>query len=113
MLYALLTTQFGKRSFRQSVDLFHKTFYDAFPDIATIAALWIICGMLIICGQLPAVQKVLNPVFGPLLPHTRLAASLFFAALAPLAIYRGPSVSPDGPSLGVAIDAFLAYLMVP
>ena len=46
--------------------------------------------MLIICGQLPAVQKVLNPVFGPLLPHTRLSASLFFAALAPLAIYRGP-----------------------
>ena len=57
------------------MDLFHKTFYDAFPDIATIAALWIICGMLIICGQLPAVQKVLNPVFGPLLPHTRLSAS--------------------------------------
>jgi H+/gluconate symporter-like permease len=92
ILYAILATQFGKRSFRGSVDLFHKTFYDAFPDIATIAALWIICGMLIICGQLPAVQKVLNPVFGPLLPHTRLAASLFFAALAPLGIYRGPLV---------------------
>jgi H+/gluconate symporter-like permease len=90
ILYALLSTQFHKRSFRQSVDLFHKTFYDAFPDIATIAALWIICGMLIICGQLPAVQKVLNPVFGPLLPHTRLTAAIFFAALAPLAIYRGP-----------------------
>jgi len=88
--YALLSTQFGKRTTRQSVDLFHKTFYDAFPDIATIAALWIICGMLIVGGQTPAVQKVLNPVFGPLLPHTRLTASIFFALLAPLAIYRGP-----------------------
>jgi len=92
ILYALVSTHFGKRRIRQSIDLFHKTFYDAFPDIATIAALWIICGMLIICGQLPAVQKVLNPVFGPLLPQTRLAAAIFFAALAPLAIYRGPLV---------------------
>jgi len=89
-VYALVSTQFGKRTTRESVDLFHKTFYDAFPDIATIAALWIICGMLIVGGQLPAVQKVLNPVFGPVLPGTRLGASIFFAVLAPLAIYRGP-----------------------
>ena len=43
--FALVTTQ-GQRTVRATVDLFHKTFYDAFPDIATIAALWIICGML-------------------------------------------------------------------
>ena len=89
-VYALASTQHGKRTTRESVDLFHRTFYDAFPDIATIAALWIICGMLIVGGQLPAVQKVLNPVFGPILPHSRLAVTIFFAALAPLAIYRGP-----------------------
>jgi len=89
-VFALLSTQFGHRTLSESVDLFHKTFYDAFPDIATIAALWIICGMLIIGGQLPEVQKVLNPVFGPFLPSTRLGAAIFFAALAPLAIYRGP-----------------------
>jgi hypothetical protein len=89
-VYALLSTQFGRRSLRESVDLFHRTFYDAFPDIATIAALWIICGMLIVGGQLPEVQKVLNPVFGPFLPSTRLSAAIFFGALAPLAIYRGP-----------------------
>jgi hypothetical protein len=39
-IYALLSTQFGKRTLRESVDLFHKTFYDAFPDITTIAALY-------------------------------------------------------------------------
>jgi len=89
-VYAILSTQVGRRSFSESVDLFHKTFYDAFPDIATIAALWIICGMLIVAGQLPAVQKVLNPVFGPILPTTRLGVSIFFAALAPLTLYRGP-----------------------
>jgi H+/gluconate symporter-like permease len=88
--YAILSTQFGRRTFSESVDLFHRTFYDAFPDIATIAALWIICGMLIIAGQLPEVQKVLNPVFGTILPSSRFTVTLFFAVLAPLAIYRGP-----------------------
>jgi len=88
--YAILSTQFGHRTFSESVDLFHRTFYDAFPDIATIAALWIICGMLIIAGQLPDVQKVLNPVFGTILPSSRFTVTLFFAVLAPLAIYRGP-----------------------
>jgi len=28
------------RSFQGTWNLFNKTFYDAFPDIATIAALW-------------------------------------------------------------------------
>ena len=99
-VYALVSTQAGNRTSRESVDLFHRTFYDAFPDIATIAALWIICGMLIIGGQLPEVQKVLNPIFGPILPGTRLGAAIFFAALAPLAIYRGPfSVVGTGAAL--------------
>ncbi len=88
--YALMTTHFGQRSLRETIDLFHRAFYDAFPDIATIAALWIICGMLIICGQLPQVQKELSPAFMPFLPRTPLALAIFFAALAPLALYRGP-----------------------
>ncbi len=97
--FALAVTQKG-RSARGTVDLFHKTFYDAFPDIATIAALWIICGMLILAGQLPQVQAVFKPIFGPLLPHNALAISIFFAVLAPLAIYRGPfSVVGTGAAL--------------
>jgi H+/gluconate symporter-like permease len=90
IVYALISTHFGRPSLRESVDLFHRAFYDAFPDIATIAALWIICGMLIVGGQLPQVQKVLSPVFMPFLPKTPVMLSIFFAALAPLAIYRGP-----------------------
>ena len=99
-IYALLSTQFGKRTLRESVDLFHKTFYDAFPDIATIAALWIICGMIIVAGQMPQVQKVLSPIFTPFLPATPLGGAIFFAVLAPLAIYRGPfSVVGTGAAL--------------
>jgi hypothetical protein len=82
------------------VAVFHKAFYDAFPDIATIAALWIICGMLIVAGQLDAVKAVLNPVFSPFIPHGPLGAAIFFALLAPLAIYRGPfSVVGTGAAL--------------
>ena len=98
--YAILATHFGQRKVRESIDLFHRAFYDAFPDIATIAALWIICGMIIVCGQLPEVQKVLSPVFTPFLPRTPLGVTIFFAALAPLALYRGPfSVIGTGAAL--------------
>src|SRR5712691_11556278 len=58
--------------------------------LATIAALWIVCRMLIVAGQLDSVKAVLNPIFSPIIPHTPFQASLFFALLAPLAIYRGP-----------------------
>jgi len=99
IVFALVTTQMG-RSFKQTLDLFHKAFYDAFPDIATIAALWIICGMLIVAGQLDAVKAVLNPVFSPFIPHNPFQAAVFFALLAPLAIYRGPfSVVGTGAAL--------------
>jgi Mg2+/citrate symporter len=88
--YALLSTHFGKRTWRETIDLFHRSFYDAFPEIATIAALWIICGMLIIGGQLPEIQKVLKPIYSPFLPESRAMLTIFFIALTPLAIYRGP-----------------------
>ena len=88
--YALLSTHFGRRTWRETIDLFHRSFYDAFPEIATIAALWIICGMLIIGGQLPEIQKVLKPIYSPFLPESRVMLTVFFIALTPLAIYRGP-----------------------
>src|SRR5438128_1603740 len=107
--FALVTTQ-GQRTVRATVDLFHKTFYDAFPDIATIAALWIICGMLIVAGQLEQVKAVLNPVFAPIIPHTPFQATVFFALLAPLAIYRGPfSIIGTGAAL-LAVMLNAAYV---
>jgi Gnt-I system high-affinity gluconate transporter len=89
ILYALVSTSRG-RNFRKAIDLFHKTFYDAFPDVATIAALWIICGMLILAGQLPQVQAALKPLFSPILPSSKLGLVLFFGALTPLVLYRAP-----------------------
>ncbi|HYL19328.1 MAG TPA: hypothetical protein VEV20_11635 [Burkholderiales bacterium] len=92
IVLALLLT-WKDRSLQGHLNLFNKSFYDAFPDIATIAALWIICGMIIAAGQTPQVSSALKPIFGPILPHTTLQAAVFFALLGGIAsIYRGPLV---------------------
>src|SRR5258708_21338141 len=70
-----------ERSFQATLNLFNKTFYDAFPDIATIAALWTICGMIIVAGQMPQIAGALRPIFDPVLPHNTLQAAIFFAVL--------------------------------
>ena len=83
----------NQRSFQGTLNLFNKTFFDAFPDIATIAALWTICGMIIVTGQTPDVQHALKPIFDPILPHTTLQAAIFFGVLGGIgSIYRGPLV---------------------
>ena len=92
IVIALALTSKG-RSFQGTLNLFNKTFYDAFPDIATIAALWTICGMIIVAGQMPQIAGALRPIFDPILPHTALQAAVFFAVLGGIgSIYRGPLV---------------------
>ena len=92
IVIALALTSKG-RSFQGTLNLFNKTFYDAFPDIATIAALWTICGMIIVAGQLPQIAGALRPIFDPILPHTPFQAAMFFAVLGGVgSIYRGPLV---------------------
>lgn len=81
------------RSLQGHLNLFNKTFFDAFPDIATIAALWTICGMIIAAGQMPQISSALKPIFAPILPHNTAQAALFFGILGGLgSIYRGPLV---------------------
>ena len=92
IVLALALTSRG-RSLQGTLNLFNKTFYDAFPDIATIAALWTICGMIIVAGQMPQIAGALRPIFDPILPHTTLQAAIFFAVLGGIgSIYRGPLV---------------------
>src|ERR1700730_11633653 len=81
------------RTFQGHINLFNKTFFDRFPDIATIAALWTICGMIVVAGQTPEVAGALKPIFAPILPHTPFQAAVFFGVLGGIAsIYRGPMV---------------------
>lgn len=91
VLALLLTAPTSGRGLQESINLFNKAFYDAFPDIATIAALWTICGMIIVAGQTPQVVGALKPVFSPILPHTTLQAAILFGLLGGICnIYRGP-----------------------
>jgi len=90
-LYALLATVRTRR-IRETVDLACKCLYDAFPDIATVVAIWIMVGMLIVAGQLPQVQAALKPIFAPVLPSTPFGLLLFFGLLSPLGLYRGPFI---------------------
>ncbi|MFN0037888.1 MAG: hypothetical protein ACKVP2_00035 [Burkholderiales bacterium] len=88
-----LALTFRDRGLQGTLNLFNKAFYDAFPDIATIAALWTICGMIIVAGQMPQVAGALKPIFDPILPHTPLQVAIFFAVLGGIgSIYRGPLV---------------------
>jgi H+/gluconate symporter-like permease len=92
-IVAALALTWKDRTFQGHINLFNKTFYDAFPDIATIAALWTICGMIIVAGQMPQISNALRPIFAPILPHTPLQAALFFGLLGGICcIYRGPLV---------------------
>jgi Gnt-I system high-affinity gluconate transporter len=92
IVLALLLTSQG-RGLQAQLNLFNKTFYDAFPDIATIAALWTICGMIIVAGQMPEISGALRPIFAPILPHSNAQAALFFGLIGGiLSIYRGPLV---------------------
>jgi hypothetical protein len=87
----IATVPISGRGLQASINLFNKTFYDAFPDIATIAALWTICGMIIVAGQTPQVVGALKPLFAPILPHTTLQAAVLFGLLGAICnIYRGP-----------------------
>jgi Gnt-I system high-affinity gluconate transporter len=61
-----LALTWNDRPLQGHLNLFNKTFYDAFPDIATIAALWTICGMIIVTGQTPQVAGALKPIFDPI-----------------------------------------------
>ena len=90
-IFALAATA-HMRKVRETVDLACKCLYDAFPDIATVVAIWIMVGMLITAGQLPQVQAALKPIFTPFLPKTSLGLMLFFGLLAPLGLYRGPFI---------------------
>jgi hypothetical protein len=88
-----LALTWRERSLQGQLNLFNKTFYDAFPDIATIAALWTICGMIIVAGQMPQISGALRPIFAPILPHNNAEAALFFGLIGGiLSIYRGPLV---------------------
>ena len=95
-LYAILMTHPGR-----TVNLFSGSIVEGIQDIAGVIFLFIGIGMLVSSVTSPAVAVLLNPVINGLVPSGKMGFLIFFAALSPLALYRGP-LNMFGMGAGVA-----------
>ena len=64
--------------------------FEGIQSVAPAIALMIGIGMLLKSVAHPQVKAILGPALVQIIPATRLGYLLFFTALAPLALYRGP-----------------------
>jgi H+/gluconate symporter-like permease len=89
IIYAILSTHISSgRSWKEDGELFVKSMYDAFPDIAHVTALWMTVGMLIKASGV--VREPMGAVLTAIMPQNPLAFFGFMGGVAPLAMFRGP-----------------------
>ena len=86
ILYGLITTRPG-----QFNNLFLKSAYRGFEISASPVYIFLGVGILAKAISNPLVTTQLRPVLETIVPTSPWGYILFFALLAPLAIYRGPS----------------------
>lgn len=96
ILYGVLTT-----INRDSLKMLSKSVIQGISDSAGALFLMIGIGMLLKAVMDPRVTMHIGPVISSIMPSTGLAYILFFAVLAPLALYRGP-LNLWGLGLGIA-----------
>jgi len=89
IIWACVFTSY-RTSWKRTMDLLTKTFYDGFSVTAPAATLTIAIGMLIMTVNQAAVQDSFGPLVTSVTPTSLLAFILFFGLLAPLCLYRGP-----------------------
>jgi len=89
IIWACVFTSY-RTSWKRTMDLLTKTFYDGFSVTAPAATLTIAIGMLIMTVNQAAVQDSFGPLVTSVTPTTPIAFILLFALLAPLCLYRGP-----------------------
>jgi TRAP-type C4-dicarboxylate transport system permease large subunit len=85
IIYGALTTDL-----RDSLRLMTKAAHDGLKDGAPAILLMVAIGMVLNAVFHPAVKGIMQAVLGNLVPTSPIPYILFFAALAPLALYRGP-----------------------
>lgn len=78
------------RSAGPKARLLTRSMFDGITSVAPAIALMIGIGMLLKSVAHPQVKAILGPALTQVIPATRLGYLAFFAALAPLALYRGP-----------------------
>lgn len=85
----------------QLISIFSGSLVESIKDIAGVLFLFMGIGMLVAVVMNPAVAAVLNPLLAAIIPSGRWAVLLFFAVLAPTALYRGP-LNMFGMGAGIA-----------
>ena len=89
IVWALLTTCL-KAGWSNTMNMLVKTLYDGINNYAPAMALMVAIGMLMNGVNNPAVASALAPFMEAIVPKSPVAIAIFFAALAPLCLYRGP-----------------------
>jgi len=85
IIYAAITTA-GRDTLRMLTKAAHDGLVDGGPAILLMVAI----GMVLNAVFHPTVKAVMQSVLGSIVPNSPIPYILFFAALAPLALYRGP-----------------------
>ena len=83
---AMITSQ----SFSKAMNQMTKTCYDGITDAGPAVILMVGIGILFLAVTNASVKEVLNPLLLAIVPTSRVPYIIFFAILAPLALYRGP-----------------------
>lgn len=89
ILWACIFTCY-RSSWKRTMNLLTKTFYDGFSVTAPANTLCIGIGMLIAAVNQTAVQESFGALITAVTPTTPITFILFFVILAPLCLYRGP-----------------------
>jgi len=89
IIWACVFTSY-RTSWKRTMDLLTKTFYDGFSVTAPAATLTIAIGMLIMTVNQTPVQDSFGALVTSVTPSIPITFALFFVLLAPLCLYRGP-----------------------
>ena len=81
---------FTSKGFSKAMNTLVKTCYDGITDSAPAVILMIGIGILYLAVTHSMVKEVLNPFLLAVVPSSKIGFIIFFALLAPLALYRGP-----------------------
>jgi hypothetical protein len=84
------------------IDFLQKTFHDGHSDISGVALAWISIQVFTMAAA--KAQPMLQPILALVVPQTALGIALFYGILAPLALYRGPTMTGGA---GAALFGFL------
>lgn len=87
ILFSLLCTQRKARTF---INMMTKTAYEGVSNVAPVIVLMMGIGMLLNAVLHPKVGEIMSPLLEAVIPTSSIGYILFFALLAPLALYRGP-----------------------